>query len=418
MGLGERIQNAWNVFRNKDPANSNWNNGYTYARRPDRARFTSGNERSIINAVYNRMAMDAAAIDILHVRLDKDGRYIETMISELNERLTVEANIDQSARAFRQDMYMSMFDEGAIAVVPIDVDVDPKNTESYKILSMRTAKILEWAPTKVKVRAYDERTSQKKDIWVQKSKCCILENPFYSVMNERSSTLQRLIRKLNLLDAIDEQSGSGKLDLIIQLPYAIRNDLKRQQADDRLKNIQDQLKGPYGIAYTDGTEKVIQLNRPIENNLMKQIEYLTSMLFSQLGMTQSILDGSADEKTMTNYYTRTVEPVVSVPVDEMKRKFLSKTARTQRQSIMYFRDAFSLVPVGEIAEIADTMTRNEIMTSNEIRQKIGLKPSNDPKADQLVNSNISQAKSGSANPNQFPEEQTTEYSTEGESQNG
>lgn len=415
--IGSRFKRAWNAFTNKDPTDTYRNStysGYTYSRRPDRVRFSGGNERSIINAIYNRIAMDAAAIDIFHVKLDEDGRYTETIDSALNERLTLSANIDQTGRAFRQDMYMSLMDEGAIAVVPIDADRDPKDTESFKVLSMRTAKIIEWAPKKIKVRAYNDRTGKKQEIWFLKSEACILENPFYSVMNERSSTLQRLIRKLNLLDAIDEQSGSGKLDLIIQLPYAIRNDLKRQQADDRLKNIEQQLKGPYGIAYTDGTEKVIQLNRPIENNLMKQIEYLTSMLFSQLGMTQSILDGTADEKTMLNYYTRTVEPLVAVPVDEMKRKFLSKTARTQRQSIMYFRDPFKLVPVGDIAEIGDKMTRNEIMSSNEIRSKIGLKPSKDPKADQLINSNISQPNNGVVPSKTVPEE----ISKEGENQNG
>jgi hypothetical protein len=413
--FGSRLQHAWNAFFNRDPTSTRWETGSTYYHRPDRVRFSGGNERSIVNAIYNRIAMDAAAIDIFHVRLDEEGRYTETIDSSLNERLNLEANIDQTGRMFKQDMYMSTLDEGAIAVIPVETDIDPKQKESYKILSVRTAKILEWAPRKVKVRLYNDRTGNKEEIWFPKDKCLILENPFYSVMNERSSTLQRLIRKLNLLDAIDEQSGSGKLDMIIQLPYTVRSDLKRQQAEERLNAIKDQLKGPYGIAYADGTERIIQLNRPVENNLMKQIEYLTSMLFSQLGMTQSILDGTADEKTMLNYYTRTIEPLVSVPVDEMKRKFLSKTARTQRQSIMYFRNPFKLVPVSDLAEVADKMTRNEIMTSNEIRQEIGLKPSKDPKADQLVNSNISQP---SQQERTNPEETPFENNAEGESQNG
>lgn len=388
--FGSRLKHAWNAFFNRDPTNTRIETGSTYYHRPDRVRFSSGNERSIVNAIYNRIAMDAADVDIFHVRLDKEGRYKETLDTSLNDRFNLEANIDQTGRAFKQDMYASMMDEGAIAVIPVETDVDLEQTESYKILSVRTAKIIEWAPRKIRVRLYNDRTGNKEEIWFPKDKCLILENPFFSVMNERSSTLQRLIRKLNLLDAIDEQSGSGKLDLIIQLPYAIRSDLKRQQAEQRRKDIEDQLKGPYGIAYADGTERIVQLNRPVENNLMKQIEYLTSMLMSQLGITQSILDGTADEKTMLNYYTRTVAPIVSVPVDEAKRKWLSKTARTQGQSIMYFRDQFKLTPITDLANAADALTRNEIMSSNEIRQKMGLKPSDDPKADQLINSNIAQ----------------------------
>ena len=338
--------------------------------------------------------MDAAAIDIKHVRLDKNERYKETISSGLNNCLTTEANLDQTGRAFLQDVFMSMLDEGCVAIVPVDCDVDPTNTDSYEILTLRTGKILEWKPTKVLVQLYNERIGEKQDIWLDKSKIAIVENPLYAVINERNSTMQRLIRKLAILDVIDEQSGSGKLDLIIQLPYITKTETKKKQAEDRVKRIEEQLTGKFGIAYTDATEKVVQLNRPIENNLMKQIEYLTSMLYSQLGITQSILDGSADEKTMLNYYSRTIEPMIAAVVDEMKRKFITKTARTQGQSISYFRDPFSLVPVNDLAELADKFTRNEIMTSNEIRQIIGMKPSDDPQADELRNSNLNHPDEG------------------------
>lgn len=389
MGLTDRLQHAWNAFvNNRDPTYSYHDSGASHYYRPDRVRFSRGNERSIVTSVYNRIAMDAAAIDIRHVRLDENERYVGTINSGLNNCLTIEANIDQTGRAFLQDIFMSLLDEGCIAIVPTDTSINPRVTTSYDILSMRTGKIVDWMPDKVKVRLYNEKKGEKEEIILPKKQVAIVENPLYAVINEKSSTMQRLVRKLNLLDAIDEQSGSGKLDLIIQLPYTVKSEARRKQADERRKDILEQLKGPLGIAYTDGTEKIVQLNRPLENNLMSQIEYLTSMLYSQLGITQSILDGTADEKTMLNYYSRTIEPLISAVVDEMKRKFLTKTARSQLQSIMYFRDPFSLVPVNNIAEIADKFTRNEIMTSNEIRQVIGMKPSDDPKADQLINSNL------------------------------
>lgn len=389
MGLTDRLQHAWNAFvNNKDPTYSYHDSGASHFYRPDRVRFSRGNERSIVTSVYNRIAMDAAAIDIKHVRLDENERYVSTINSGLNNCLTIEANIDQTGRAFLQDVFMSLLDEGCVAIVPTDTSMNPRVTTSYDILSMRTGKVIDWMPDKVKVRLYNEKKGEKEEIILPKKQVAIVENPLYAVINEKSSTMQRLVRKLNLLDAIDEQSGSGKLDLIIQLPYTVKSEARRKQADERRKDILEQLKGPLGIAYTDGTEKIVQLNRPLENNLMSQIEYLTSMLYSQLGITQSILDGTADEKTMLNYYSRTIEPLISAVVDEMKRKFLTKTARSQLQSIMYFRDPFSLVPVNNIAEIADKFTRNEIMTSNEIRQVIGMKPSDDPKADQLINSNL------------------------------
>ena len=389
MGLRDWLQHGWNAFFNRDPTAEYKQQGTSYYRRPDRVRFSGGNERSIVTSIYNRIAMDAAAIDIRHVDLDKDGRYKSDRKSGLNECLSVEANLDQSGRAFKQDIYMSMFDEGCVAIVPVEADDDIEKTGSYDVTSMRTGKVMEWYPRKVKVRLYNEWTGERQDVILPKNRVSLVENPLYAVVNERNSTMQRLVRKLNILDAIDEQSGSGKLDLIIQLPYAVRGDLKKQQAEDRRKTIEDQLtNSKYGIAYADSTERITQLNRPIENNLMKQIEYLTSMLFSQLGITQSIMDGTADEKTMLNYYSRTIEPVVAAVVDEMKRKFLTKTARSQNQSIMYFRDPFKLVPVKEMAEIVDKFTRNEVATSNEMRQAIGWKPSNDPKADQLINSNL------------------------------
>lgn len=404
--LISRLKHGWNAFMNRDPTNANFRDfGASYSYRPDRVRFSGGNEKSIVTSVYNRIAMDAAQIDIKHVQLDDDERYVSTIDSGLNNCLTVEANIDQTGRAFLQDIFMSMLDEGCIAIVPTDTTLNPKVTSSYDILTMRTGKILDWYPDKVRVRLYNEQTGKKEEVLLPKKTVAIIENPLYAVINERNSTMQRLIRKLNLLDVIDEQSGAGKLDLIIQLPYTIKSEARRKQAEDRSKDIERQLAGSkYGIAYTDATEHVTQLNRSLDNNLMKQIEYLTSMLYSQLGITQTVLDGTADEKTMLNYYNRTIEPIVSAVVDEMKRKFLTKTARSQNKSIAYFRDPFGLVPVSDIAEIADKFTRNEIMTSNEIRQKIGMKPSDDPKADQLINSNVSHP---IEDQQMYPEEEVT-----------
>ena len=394
MGFVDRIQRGWNAFRNRDPTPNFWDIGDSYYRRPDRPRFTRGNERSIVTSLYNRIALDASAITIQHVRLDKNGRFLSVIESDLNNCLTLNANIDQTGREFIQDAVMSMLDEGCVALVPVDTDIDPSITDSYKILSIRTGKIIEWYPAHVKVRIYNEFKGRKEDVILPKSTVAIVENPLYAVINEPNSTMQRLIRKLSLLDVTDEQTASGKLDLIIQLPYVIKTEARRQQAENRRKDIEMQLSGSkYGIAYTDGTEHITQLNRSVENNLMKQIEYLTNMVYSQIGMTQSILDGTADEKTMLNYYSRIIEPIISAIVDEMKRKFLTKTARSQLQSILFFRDPFKLVPVNDIAEIADKFTRNEIMTSNEIRQIVGMKPSDDPKADRLINSNISQPQS-------------------------
>ena len=393
MKFTDRIKHGWNAFLNRDPTyNYRDLGGPSYGYRPDRMRFTRGNERSIVTSVYNRIALDAASIDIMHVQLDKDGRFESIRESALNECLTKNANIDQTGRAFIQDVVMSMLDEGCVAIVPVDTTFNPDITNSYEINTMRTAKIVEWYPAHVKVNLYNDRTGRKEDLILPKKTVAIIENPLYAVINEPNSTMQRLIRKLNLLDVIDEQSGSGKLDLIIQLPYVIKTDARRQQAEQRRKDIEMQLSGSkYGIAYTDGTERITQLNRSVDNNLMKQIEYLTSMLYSQLGITQAILDGSADDKTMLNYYNRTIEPIVSAIVDEIQRKFLTKTAITQKQAILYFRDPFRLVPVNEIAEIADKFTRNEIMTSNEIRQIVGMKPSKDPNADELRNKNLSES---------------------------
>ena len=391
ISFSSRLKKAWNAFKNRDPTFNYQGAGYSY--RPDRPRLTRGNERSIVTSVYNRIALDVSSMTIQHIRLDNNGRFVEAIDSDLNSCLTLESNIDQTSRAFIQDVVMSMLDEGCVAIVPIDTDVDPNSTDSYKIYSMRTGKILDWYPSSVRVRVYNDRTGNKEDIVVQKSKVAIVENPLYAVINEPNSTMQRLMRKLSLLDVTDEQTASGKLDLLIQLPYVIKTEARRQQAELRRKDIEMQLAGSkYGIAYTDGTERITQLNRSVENNLMKQVEYLTNLLYSQLGITQTILDGTADEQTMLNYYSRTIEPIISAIVDEMKRKFLTKTARTQLQSIAFFRDPFKLVPVNSIAEIADKFTRNEIMTSNEIRQIIGMKPSTDPKADKLINSNISQPK--------------------------
>ena len=412
MGFMDRIQRGWNAFRNRDPTTEYRDIGLGYAYRPDRVRFTRGNERSIVTSVYNRIALDVAAINIQHVQLDDNNRFTNVVESGLNSCLNLEANIDQTGRAFVQDIVMSMFDEGCVAVVPVDTTQDPEITDSYDILSMRTGKILEWKPRHVKVRVYNDRTGMKEDILLPKKQVAIIENPLYAVINEPNSTMQRLIRKLCLLDAVDEQSSSGKLDLIIQLPYVVKTEARRQQANDRRKQIEEQLTGSkYGIAYTDGTERITQLNRPVENNLMKQIEYLTSMLYSQLGITQAILDGTADDKTMLNYYSRTIEPIISAIVDEMKRKFLTKTARSQKKSIMFFRDPFKLVPVNDIAEIADKFTRNEILSSNEIRQIVGIKPSKDPKADELRNKNLSEPKENNQ-PTKTPQKEGAE------SQNG
>lgn len=387
----DRIKHSWNAFMNKDPTYNYQNIGTSYSYRPDRTRLTRGNERSIVNSIYTRIALDVASIGVKHCRLDENGRFESVIDSNLNNCLTVEANIDQTSRAFLQDIVMSMLDEGSVAIVPVDTTLDPRVTSSYDILSMRTGKIIDWYPSHVRVRLYNDKTGRREEVLLQKKSVAIIENPFYSIMNEPNSTNQRLIRKLNLLDSIDEQSGSGKLDMIVQLPYSVKSPIQEARAESRRQNLEKQLSGSkYGIAYIDSTEKITQLNRPIENQLMKQIEYLTSMLHGQLGITQAILDGTADEQTQLNYITHTVEPIISAIVDEMNRKFLTKTARTQNQTIAFFRDPFKLVPVNNIAEIADKFTRNEIMTSNEIRQVIGMKPSDDPKADQLVNSNISQ----------------------------
>ena len=416
MSIGERLQHAWNAFlNNRDPTLRYQDIGTSYGYRPDRPRLTRGNERSIVTSVYNRIALDVAAINIQHCKLDENGRFTSIIESKFNECLNLEANIDQTGRAFIQDVVMSMLDEGSVAIVPVDPTLNPNVTGSYDICSMRTGKILEWYPAHIKVRVYNDRTGNKEDIIVPKSTAAIIENPLFAVMNEPNSTMQRLIRKLNLLDAIDEQSGSGKLDLIIQLPYVIKSEARRQQAEQRRKDIEMQLAGSkYGIAYTDGTEHITQLNRSVDNNLMKQIEYLTSMLYGQLGITQSVMDGTADEKTMLNYYDRTLEPIISVIVDEMKRKFLTKTARSQNQSILFFRDPFKLAPINDLAEIADKFTRNEIMSKNEFRQIIGMKPSDDPKADQLINSNINQSTQEPAP----PKGATEETKEGGENQNG
>lgn len=394
MSFGSRLKHAWNAFTGNVQMNYR-DLGMSYSYRADRPRMSRGNERSIVTSVYNRIALDVAALNVQHVRLDENGRFLSVIDDGLNNCLTLEANVDQTARSFVQDVVISMFDEGSVAIVPVDTTTDPNVSGSYDIQSLRVGQILDWYPQYIRARVYNEQTGRKEDIVVPKSAVAIIENPLYAVINEPNSTMQRLIRKLNLLDVIDEQSGSGKLDLIIQLPYVIKTEARRRQAENRRKDIENQLSGSkYGIAYTDGTEHITQLNRSVNNNLMSQIEYLTSMLYSQLGITQSILDGTADEKTMLNYNNRTIEPIISAIVDEMKRKFLTKTARSQRQSISFFRDPFKLVPVNDIAEIADKFTRNEIMTSNEIRQVVGMKPSEDPRADELRNKNLS-APSGS-----------------------
>ena len=391
--ISSRFKKAWNAFLGRDPTNS-WDTGPGYSFRPDRMRFSRGNERTIVTSVYNRIAMDCAAIDIRHVRLDENGRFTDFIDSGLENCLELEANLDQTGRGFIQDVVMSMLDEGCVAIVPTDTENgNPKYTDSYDILAMRTGKIKEWYPKSVKVEVYNENRGKKQEIIVSKSDTAIIENPLYAVINEPNSTLQRLIRKLSLLDAIDQQNGSGKLDLIIQLPYIIKTEARRKQAERRRRDIETQLSGSkYGIAYTDGTERITQLNRPVENQLLSQIEYLTSMLYSQLGITQEILNGTAEPEAMTNYYSRTIEPILTAICDELKRKFLSKTARSKayNQSIEFFRDPFRLIPVNQIAEYADKLTRNEIMTSNEFRQVIGMKPSDDPKADELRNKNLSE----------------------------
>ena len=414
ISFGNRLKHAWNAFFSRDPTYMYKDVGSSYGRRPDRPRLSRGNERTILTSIFNRIALDVSGIEIKHCRLDDNGRFMEEIDSGLNNCLNLESNIDQTGRSFIQDVVMSMLDEGCVAIVPVDTTLDPKVTQSYDILSMRTGKILEWFPEHVKVRVYNDKTGNKEDIIVPKSTVAIIENPLYAVINEPNSTAQRLKRKLSLLDVTDEQTASGKMDLIIQLPYVIKTPARRQQAEERTKEIESQLaNSKYGIAYTDGTEKVTQLNRSLENNLLKQVEYWQDMLYSQLGITKEIMNGTADEKTMLNYFNRTVEPIISAIVDEMKRKFLSKTARSQHQSIMFFNDPFKLVPINNIAEIADKFTRNEILTSNEIRQIIGMKPSSDPKADQLVNSNISQ-------PNDAQEQpvyDTEQINEEGEIQN-
>lgn len=392
MGITDRLQHAWNAFVNNENRSRYYDRGHISSYKPDRVRFTRGNERSIVTSVYNRLALDASSMSIKHVRLDENGRFTEEIDSGLQNCLNIEANIDQTGRAFLQDVVMSMLDEGCVAIVPVDTTMNPMLSGSYEINTMRTAKILEWYPAHVRVRLYNDRKGIHEELILPKANVAIIENPLYAVINEPNSTMQRLIRKLNLLDVVDEQTSSGKLDLIIQLPYVIKSEARRKQADERRKDIEMQLSGSkYGIAYTDGTERITQLNRPAENNLMNQVQYLTDMLYSQLGLTQSILDGSADDKTMLNYYNRTIEPILAAIVDEIKRKFLTKTARAQKQTIMYFRDPFKLVPVNDIAEIADKFTRNEIMTSNEIRQIVGMKPSKDPDADELRNKNLNKS---------------------------
>lgn len=391
MGIFDTLRHSWDVFRNREPTYLNRGTSTSY--RPDRVQLSRGNERSIITSIFNRIAVDVSSVNIKHCKVDVNGRFIKDIDSGINNCLNLEANIDQTGRAFMQDTVMSMLDEGTVAMVPVDTTFNPTQTSSYDILTLRTGKILEWYPEHVKVRLYNEKTGHQEEVVLPKKTVGIVESPLYAVINEQNSTMKRLMRKLVLLDAVDESTGSGKLDMVIQLPYQVRSEARRNEAKKRMESIEEQLKGPYGIAYIDGTEKIVQLNRPVENNLMKQIEYLTNLLYSQLGITQEVMNGTADEKTMLNYNNRTIEPILSSIVDEMKRKFLTKTARTQLQTIMFFRDPFRLVPVNDIAEIADKFTRNEILTSNEIRQLIGMKPSDDPKADKLINSNLNQPES-------------------------
>ena len=411
VNLISRLKHSWNAFMNRDPTYDYINTGPGYSSRPDRPRFTRGNERTIVTAIYNRIALDVASINISHCKVDNNGRFIETINSSLNKCLNLEANLDQTGRAFVQDIVMSMLDEGSVAIVPVETDISPSKTEAYKILSMRTGKIVEWYPNHVKVRLYDERDGEKKDIKLEKKSVAIIENPLYAVINEHNSTMQRLMRKLALLDSMDERMSTGKLDMIIQLPYVIKSETRRKEAERRRKELEEQMSGStYGIGYIDGTERIVQLNRSLDNNLVKQVEQLTSQLYSQLGITQAILDSSASEEEMLNYYSRTIEPIISAIVDEMKRKFLTKTARTQNQTIKFFRDPFRLVPLSKLAEIAGTFTQNEIITANEVRQIIGMKPSDDPKADQLVNSNINQTGLGAGIEDQQKQEQSQEGS--------
>lgn len=401
MGIFDVLRHSWDVFRNREPTYYNIGSSSTY--RPDRNRTFIRNEQSIVTSIYTRIALDVASINIRHCVVDENGRFKEYISSGLDNCLNLEANIDQTGRAFKQDIVESMFDEGVVAIVPVDTTMNPTKTGSYDIQTMRTGKILEWYPEHVKVQLYNQKTGYREELILPKRIVGIIENPMYSIINEPNSTMQRLIRKLTLLDRVDETTSSGKLDMIIQLPYVIKSDSRRKEAEKRKKDIEEQLKGPYGIAYVDGTEKIIQLNRPVENNLMKQVEYLRNELYSQLGITQEVLNGTADEQTMLNYNSRTIEPIVSAITDEMTRKFLTKTARSQSQTIMFFRDPFRLVPVNNIAEIADKFTRNEILTSNEIRGVIGFKPSDDPKADKLINSNLNQ-----------PDEKQTDQTIENE----
>lgn len=395
INLMTRLKHSWNAFMNRDPTEDFQSTGPGYSYRPDRPRLTRGNERTIVTSIFNRIALDVTSISIKHCRTDENDRFVEVIDSTLNKCLNIEANLDQTGRAFMQDVVMSMLDEGSVAIVPVETDFDPSEKESYKIFSMRTGKILEWYPKHVKVRVYNERTGEREDIKLEKKMVAIVENPLYAVINEHNSTMQRLMRKLTLLDSMDERTSSGKLDMIIQLPYVIKSEARRNEANRRRKELEEQLSGStYGIGYVDGTEKIVQLNRPLDNNLMKQVEYLTNTLYSQLGITQAILDGSASEEEMLNYYSRTIEPIISAITDEMKRKFLTKTARTQFQTIMFFRDPFRLVPLGKLAEVVGVLSQNEIVTGNEVRQFIGMKPSKDPKADQLVNSNINQTGTG------------------------
>lgn len=409
LSIGSRFRRAWNVFKNRDlMADMSWQLGYGDSRRADRVVLSSNNEKTIVNAIYNRIALDVAALKFRHVRLDENGRFKEEMGTNLNEVLSVEANIDQSGRAFIHDLALSMIDEGVVAAVPVETSEDPEVSNSYDIYQMRVGPIVEWYPQHVKVHLYNGMTGRHQDVAFRKKDVAILENPFYAVMNAPNSTLQRLIRKLRILDVIDEQAGSGKLDLIIQLPYTIRSEARQQQAEVRRKSVEDQLAGnKLGIAYIDSTEKVIQLNRSVENNLLKQVEYLTSMLYSQLGLNQSILDNTADEQTQLSYSNKIVEPIASTITDEFKRKFLTKTARSQGQSIMFFTEPFRMTPAAQMADLADKLTRNEILTSNEVRQIIGMKPSTDPKADELRNSNLNHPdENGNAAGNEQPTQET------------
>ena len=399
-----RLKHAWNLFTYEENPKRRSSTGVSYYSNPNRVRFSRGNERTIVTSVYNRIALDAAAIEIRHVKMDENNRFVDYIDSGLDNCLSVEANIDQTSRSFIQDIVSSMLDEGCVAVVPIETTLDPNVTNSYDIKTMRVGKITQWYPDRVTVSLYNDLTGTREEVTIQKRQVAIIENPLYSVMNEPNSTMQRLIKKLSLMDSADEEIASGNLDLIIQLPYAVKTEAKRNLAEARRKEVEEQLNGArYGVAYIDGTEHVTQLNRPVENNLMKQVEYLTAQLYAQLGLTQTIMDGSADENTMNNYYNRTIEPILSAIVDEFNRKFLTKTARTQKQSVMFFRDPFKLIPVSQISEFADKFTRNEIMTSNEIRQLVGFKPSDDPGADELRNKNLSQSNQEIANQNKEPE---------------